>query len=122
VNDLCIRVFYSSRTVGTSSDRMGFMHACHSCEERLGLKKKDQSGTHLVPPEVMPVIFSAKSAAKEVGVECEIIDINQLSRRERLTHLLSGKPLPRVSISDSFLTGIPTKQEIISLYESYRRL
>ena len=31
---------------------------------------------------------------------------------------LNGKPIPRISIGSSFITGSPTKDEIITLYHS----
>jgi hypothetical protein len=100
---------------------MGFMPVCHSCESRLGLKKKDQSGEHLVPPEVMPMIYSAKSAAEEVGAEFELIDISKLPITKRLRMLLSNKPIPRVCIGTHTLAGIPTTQDIIDAYHSIER-
>ncbi|MHA2423538.1 MAG: hypothetical protein ACXAEF_02050 [Candidatus Thorarchaeota archaeon] len=105
-----------------ASGRIGYMPVCYSCEDRLGLKKKDQSGNHLVPPEVMPLIFSAKSAAEELGSAFELIDICRLPFSKRLILRLSNKPIPRVSIGEQHLVGSPTKQEIIELYQAYRRL
>ncbi|MHA1907671.1 MAG: hypothetical protein ACW98Y_10290 [Candidatus Thorarchaeota archaeon] len=98
------------------------MHVCHSCESKLGLKKKDPTNNRLIPPDVMPLIFSAKSAAEEVGVCFELIDVNQLPISKRLRMMLFGNPIPRVSIGERYLIGSPTKHEIVELYELSRRL
>jgi len=113
-------VFYHSRTIGGRPGRVGLQPVCHACDKALGLKS-DDTLTKLVPPEALPLVFSAKAAATELGVPFEIIDINQMSLLERLKALISSKPVPRINIGDDFMIGTPTVQDIIDFYLNVSR-
>jgi hypothetical protein len=114
-----IRVFYSSRTFGGFKGRTGLEPVCHSCDKQLGIVK-DSEVKQFIPPEVMPLVFSAELAAQELGVTFELIDINRLSMRQRVNERLNGKPVPRVSIGDDFVDGSATKDEIVALFHRMR--
>ena len=64
----------------------------------------------------MTLAFSGELAAKELGIDLELIDIARLPLSQRMNERLNGKPIPRLSIGNEFLTGSPTKDEIIKLY------
>ncbi len=115
-----ISVFYQSRTIGGRPGRIGLEPVCHSCEKALGLKS-DDTLTTLVPPEALPLVFSAQAAATELGVPFKIIDISQLSLLERLKTYISSKPVPRINIGEEFMTGTPTTQDIIDFYLNVSR-
>jgi len=108
-----IRIFFSSKTVGGFKGRRGMEPICHSCDKKLGntseLKK-------VVPPAAMTLAFSAELAAKELGIDIELIDVTRLPLAQRMNERLNGKPIPRLSIGEKFITGDPTKDEIIALY------
>ncbi|MGY5860644.1 MAG: hypothetical protein RTU63_14845 [Candidatus Thorarchaeota archaeon] len=110
-----IRIFFSSKTVGGFKGRRGMEPICHSCDKKLGntseLKK-------VVPPAAMTLAFSAELAAKELGIKIELIDVTRLSLGQRINEKLNGKPIPRISIGEKFITGDPSKDEIITLYSS----
>ena len=110
-----IRVFFSSRTIGGSKGRKGLEPVCYSCDKKMGMVRSSEVRV-LVPSEVMPLFFSAELAAKELGIGFEAIDTNRMSIIERMTEKTNRKPVPRVSIGEDFLTGSPTKDEIIDLY------
>ena len=115
-----ISVFYQSRTIGGKPGRVGLEPVCHSCEKALGLNS-DNTLMKLVPPDALPLVFSAKAAATELGVPFELIDINQLSLVERLKSYISSKPVPRVNIGEEFMVGSPTAQDIIDFYLNVSR-
>jgi hypothetical protein len=108
-----IRVFFSSKTVGGFKGRRGMEPVCHSCDKKLG---KSNEMREVVPPEAMTLAFSAELAARELGIDIELIDIAQLTLVQRLNERLNGKPIPRISIGEKFITGDPTKDDIIELY------
>ena len=113
--EFSIRVFFSSKTVGGFKGRRGMEPVCHSCDKTLGKSNELQE---VVPPEAMTLAFSGELAARELGVEIELIDVTRLPLAQRLNERLNGKPIPRISIGNSFITGSPTKDEIIALYHS----
>jgi hypothetical protein len=108
-----IRVFFSSKTVGGFKGRRGMEPVCHSCDKKLG---KTNELTEVVPPEAMTLAFSAELAARELGIDIELIDVNRLTLVQRMNERLNGKPVPRISIGEEDITGSPTKDEIIELY------
>jgi hypothetical protein len=108
-----IRVFFSSKTVGGFKGRQGMQPVCHSCDKQLGKTNELQE---VVPPEAMGLVFSAELAAHELGTDMELIDVTQMALAKRMNERLNGKPVPRISIGNGFITGSPTKGEIISLY------
>lgn len=108
-----IRVFFSSKTVGGFKGRRGMEPVCYSCDKRLGRKSELRE---VVPPEAMTLAFSAELAAKELGINVELIDISQLTLVQRMNERLNGRPIPRISIGERFITGVPTKDDIIVLY------
>ena len=112
-NGYTIRVFFSSKTVGGFKGRRGMEPVCHSCDKKLG---KTSELREVVPPEVMTLAFSAELAAKELGIDIELIDVTRLPLAQRMNERLNGKPIPRLSIGEKFITGDPTKDEIIALY------
>jgi hypothetical protein len=114
-NRKSIRVFFSSRTIGGLKGRKGLEPVCHSCDKQLGIVR-DSEVRVVVPPEVMPLVFSAELAANELGLGFEVIDINRMSIAQKLTEKTNRKPVPRVSIGEDFLTGLPTKDEIVDFY------
>ena len=114
-NGFAIRVFFSSTTIGGFKGREGLAPVCYSCEKKLGTRRNAEVRV-LVPSEVMPLVFSAELAAKELGIGFELIDVNQMSMTKRLSERLNGKPVPRVSIGNEFATESATKDEIIDLY------
>jgi len=79
----------------------------------MGVKAKDSEVKSLVPPEAMPLVFSAEQAALELGFTLEIVDINQLPLIQRMRFKLLGIPIPCVKIGDDYVDGSPTKDEII---------
>ena len=108
-----IRVFFSSKSVGGFKGRRGLEPVCHSCDKRLG---KTNELREVVPPEAMTLAFSAELAARELGINIELIDITRLTLVQRMNERLNGKPVPRISIGEKFITGDPTKDDIIELY------
>jgi len=108
-----IRVFFSSKTIGGFKGRGIMEPVCLSCDKKLG---KSYENREVVPQEVMTLVFSAELASKELGVNIELIDIKLLSIVQRMNERLNGKPIPRISIGEKFITGSPTKDEIISFY------
>ena len=108
-----IRIFFSSKTIGGFKGREGLAPVCHSCDKKLG---KSNEIREVVPSEAMTMVFSAELASQELGVGIELIDINQLSLVQRMKERVNGKPIPRISIGEKFITGNPTKDEIITLY------
>ena len=116
-NQHAIRVFFSSRTVGDFKGREGLSHVCHSCDRKLG--KKDRIGTQsAIPEEVTLLVFSAQSAAKELQINFELIDVTRMPIRDKIHEMINGRPIPRIDIGSDFLVGIPTKQQIIEFYTS----
>lgn len=115
-NGESIRVFFSSKTIGGGfKGRKGLEPVCHSCDKKLGVVH-DSKVRVVIPSDVMPLVFSAELAAKELGIDLEVIDINQLSLVHRMNERLNGKPVPRVCIGEECITGSPSKDEIIALY------
>lgn len=110
---LTIRVFFSSRTVGGFKGRRGMEPVCHSCDKRLGNTSELKE---VVPPEAMTLTFSAELAARELGIPIELIDVTRLSLPRRMNERLNGRPVPRISIGEEFITGSPAKDDIIALY------
>jgi hypothetical protein len=108
-----IRVFFSSKTVGGFKGRRGMEPVCHSCDKKLG---KTNELTEVVPPEAMTLVFSAELAARELGINIELIDITRLNLVQRMNERLNGKPVPRISIGENDITGSPTKDEIVEIY------
>ncbi len=108
-----IRVFFSSKTVGGFKGRQGMQPVCHSCDKKLGMTNEL---TEVIPPDAMNLVFSAKLAAKDLGIDIELIDINRLPLVQRMNEKLNGKPVPRIGVGERFITGTPTKDEIITLY------
>jgi hypothetical protein len=111
---LIIRVFFSSKTVGGFKGRKGLQPVCHSCDKRLGNTSELKE---VIPPEAMTLTFAAELAARELGISSELIDITRLSLSRRMNERLNGKPVPRISIGEEFITGAPAKDEIIALYQ-----
>ena len=110
-----IRVFFSSKTVGGFKGRRGMEPVCYSCDKKLG---KTNELREVVPSEAMTLAFSAELAAGELGINIELIDITQLTLVQRMNERLNGKPIPRICIGEKFITGDPTKDDIIALYHS----
>jgi len=110
---LGIRVFFSSKTVGGFKGRRGMEPVCHSCDKKQGTTSEL---TEVVPPEAMSLTFSAELASRELGVKLDLVDTTRLTLSQRMNERLNGKPIPRISIGDKFITGSPTKDEIIDLY------
>jgi hypothetical protein len=115
-NGLKIMVFFSSYTVGGHKGREGMFPVCHVCEKALGVKKNNSKLSVMVPPEAMPLIFSAELAAEELGVNLELIDVNQLPITKRLKIKLRGEQTPYIQVGRARMLGLPTKDEIIALY------
>ncbi len=113
LSDNGIRVFFSSKTIGVFKGREGMIHVCHTCDRNFGIENEYQQ---VIPPEIMALVFSAELASQELGVNLKLIDINQLNLVERMKERVNGKPIPRISIGEIFITGDPTKDEIIALY------
>ena len=113
LNDNGIRVFFSSKTIGIFKGREGMIHVCHSCDRNFGIQNEYRQ---VIPPEIMTLVFSAELASQELGVNLRLIDINRLNLVQRMKEKVNGKPIPRISIGEKFITGDPTKDEIIALY------
>ena len=114
-DEYSIQVFFSSKTIGGFKGRRGMEPVCHSCDKKLG---KTSELREVVPPEAMTLAFSAELAARELGINIELIDITRLNLVQRMNERLNGKPVPRISIGEENITGTPTKDEIIELYHS----
>ncbi|MHA1962334.1 MAG: hypothetical protein ACW99U_19190 [Candidatus Thorarchaeota archaeon] len=116
-NSHSIRVFFSSKTLGDFKGRKGLepVWTCHYCDKKLGVARSSER-RDVLPPEVMPLVFSAELASQVLGVSLELVDINRLNMVQRMNERLNGKPVPRVCIGEDFITGSPTKDEIIELY------
>ncbi len=108
-----IHVIFSSKTVGGFKGRKGMEPVCHSCDKKLG---KTSELREVVPPETMALVFSAELAARELGTNIELVDITRFTLVQRMNERLNGKPVPRISIGEKFITGSPTKDEVIALY------
>lgn len=113
LDDNRIHVFFSSKTIGVFKGSEGMIHVCHSCDRNFGIQKEYG---HVIPPEIMALVFSAELASQELGVDLKLIDINRLNLVQRMKEKMNGKPIPRISIGEKFITGDPTKDEIIALY------
>ncbi len=113
LNDNGISVFFSSKTIGIFKGREGMIHVCHSCDRNFGIQNEY---TQVIPPEIMTLVFSAELASQELGVNLRLIDINRLNLVQRMKEKVNRKPIPRISIGEEFITGNPTKDEIIALY------
>ncbi|UCE10951.1 MAG: hypothetical protein JSW61_03200 [Candidatus Thorarchaeota archaeon] len=79
---------------------------------------KDGKSNRIVPPDVMPLIYSAKAAADEIGCKLIVIDIATMGFREKRRSKVTSLPIPRVQVGLEVLPGIPTKAEILELYDS----
>ncbi|MFW9792735.1 MAG: hypothetical protein ACFFEE_00410 [Candidatus Thorarchaeota archaeon] len=112
-NEDCIRVFFSSKTVGGFKGRIGMEPVCLSCDKILG---KSNELREIVLPEALSLAVSAELASYELRINLELADINRLNMFQRLNERLNGKPIPRVSIGQEFIIGSSTKDEIIDLY------
>jgi hypothetical protein len=115
LDDNGIRVFFSSKTIGVFKGREGMIHVCHTCDRNFGIQNEYEQ---VIPPEIMALVFSAELASQELGVDLRLIDINRLNLVQRMKEKVNGKPIPRISIGEKFITGDPTKDEIIALYYS----
>ena len=113
LNDNGIRVFFSSKTIGIFKGREGMIHVCHTCDRNFGIQNEYEQ---VIPPEIMALVFSAELASQELGVNFRLIDINRLSLVQRMKEKVSGKPIPRICVGEKFITGDPSKDEIIALY------
>ena len=114
--DFC--VFFSSRSIGGYKGRKGLWPECHACDKALGLKGKDNTTSVLVPPEAMPLVFTAKQAAQEMGIKLQIVDVNKLAFFKRLKFKLQGITLPCVKIGEEYIFGNLSKDEIIRIYSN----
>ena len=114
-----IRVVYESIEIGGFRGRIGLGPPhCQSCDKALGIKRNPEV-TEIFPQELSPLIFSARLAAEELGIELEYVDIAKLSLIQKLKEYTNGKPVPRLEIGDVFLTGFPTRDQIVELYATY---
>ena len=76
---------------------------CYSCDKKLG---KSNDIRVVVPPEAMSLAFSAELAAKELGISIDLIDTTRMTLRQKMGERLNGKPIPRISIGDEFITAL----------------
>ena len=113
LNDNGIRVFFSSKTIGVFKGREGIVHVCHSCDRNFGIQNEYRQ---IIPPEIMTLVFSAELASRELGIDLELIDVNRLKLVHRMKEMMNGKPLPRITIGEAFISGELTKDEIIAFY------
>ena len=113
LDDGGIWVFFSSKTIGVFQGREGMIHVCHTCDRNFGIQNEYEQ---VIPPEIMTLVFSAKLASQELGVNLRLVDINRLNLIQRLKEKVNGKPLPRICVGEKFITGDPTKDEIVALY------
>ena len=113
IHSICI--FFSSKTIGGFKGRKGLEPVCHSCDKKLGVAKSSEL-REAIPSEVMSLVFSAELACQELGVDLTLVDITQLNTTQRIRERLNGKPVPRVSLEEEFITGPLTKDEIIRFY------
>jgi hypothetical protein len=114
-----IRVFFSSKTIGDRfKGRKGLEPVCHACDKELGVVRNSEVRV-VIPSDVMPLVFSAELAAKELGIGFEVIDINQMSLVHRMNERLNGMPIPRVCIGNRFIAESATKDEIIDFYNRH---
>ena len=117
LSDNGIWVFFSSKTIGVFKGREGMVHVCHTCDRNFGIENEYEQ---VIPPEIMALVFSAELASQELGVNLRLIDINRLNLVKRMKEKVNGKPVPRIVIGERFISGSPTKDEIIALYhQSY---
>ncbi len=114
----CIRVVFSTQSAGGFRGRTGLEHVCHICDKRLGIVR-DFREIVVVSQETSPLIFSAQLAAEELDVKLELVDIGSMSIVQKLKEMVNGKPIPRIDIGEIFLSGSPTKKEIIETYTAY---
>ncbi len=115
LNDNGIHVFFSSKTIGVFTGREGMIHVCHTCDRNFGIQNEYEQ---VIPTEIMALVFSAELASQELGVNLRLIDINRLNLIQRMKEKMNGKPIPRISVGEEFISGNPTKDEIIALYHS----
>jgi hypothetical protein len=113
LDDNGIWVFFSSKTIGVFTGREGMIHVCHTCDRNFGIQNEYEQ---VIPPEIMTLVFSAELASKELGVNLRLIDINRLNMVQKMKEKMNGKPIPRICVGEKFITGDPTKDEIIALY------
>jgi len=118
---LGIYIHYTSRTTGGFKGREGLAPVCHSCDKKLGVggTAEIQAG---IPSDVMPLVFSAQLASEELGVKFELIDTNRLNLVQQMKERFNGKPIPRVSVGQEYITGFLTKDEIIDCYNQVGKI
>ena len=114
LDDNGIWVFFSSKTIGVFTGREGMIHVCHTCDRNFGIQSEYEQ---VIPPEIMALVFSAELASQELGVNLRLIDVNRLNLVQRMKEKVNGKPIPRISVGEKFITENPTKDEIIALYQ-----
>ncbi|MGY5871950.1 MAG: hypothetical protein RTV72_06885 [Candidatus Thorarchaeota archaeon] len=114
-DDFGIKIFFSSKTIGGFKGRKGLEPVCHSCDKKLGVVKSSEL-REAIPSEVMSMVFSAELACQELGVDLKLVDITRLNTTQRIKERLNGKPIPRVSLGEEFITGSLSKDEIIRFY------
>ena len=112
---LRICIYYTSRTTGGFKGREGLAPVCHSCDKKLGVGGTAQVQAS-IPSDVMPLVFSVQLASEELGVEFELIDTNRLSIVQQMKERFNGKPIPRISVGQEYITGFLSKDEIIEFY------
>jgi hypothetical protein len=114
-NGFSIHIFFSSKTIGGFKGRKGLEPVCHSCDKKLGVARSSEI-KEVIPSEVSSLVFSAELACQELEVNLKLVDITRLNITQRMKERVNGKPVPRLSIGDNFLTGSLTKDEIIGFY------
>ncbi|MFW9920094.1 MAG: hypothetical protein ACFFED_10870 [Candidatus Thorarchaeota archaeon] len=113
-----IRVVYSTKSIGSIRGRTGLESVCHNCDRQLGIVRDFQKIV-AIPQEISSLIFCVQLAAEALDVELELVDSSSMSIVQRLKEMVNGKPIPRIEIGEVFLTGFPTKQEIIDMYNTH---
>ena len=75
-------------------------------------------GSIAVPQEDQPLLYAATEAAKELGCDLQVIDLNRVGVFQRLKDMVSGKPLPRIEIGDRTLDVSSKKIDVIAAYKT----
>ncbi|MHA1958717.1 MAG: hypothetical protein ACW99U_00645 [Candidatus Thorarchaeota archaeon] len=85
---------------------------------RIPFSDKEGKNDRFVPPDVIPLLSSAKAAADDIGCELVVIDIAAMGFLEKRRSKITSLPIPRVQVGLEVLTGIPSKAEIMELHHS----
>jgi len=113
-------VFRSQEVVTGSADWRG-IHLCDYGHVMSGggvvpLSDMQGKADRFVPQDQYPLVYAASLAARRLGCEIVYVDLATLPLIQRVREQLRGLPVPRVVVGDRYLTGTPSSDEIVQLF------